>query len=115
MPAIRLVDIPNAGPQALGPSNVGISAPSVPRFAVNPEAAKLTGAAMVDSSIATRGAKSMLDQTLELDAYSKENAAWGKIAYQVGQVGEVALAWGDKMARAKDTADLARAANACAD
>ena len=109
MPAIRLVDIPNAGPQALGPSNVGISAPSVPRFAVNPEAAKLTGAAMVDSSIATRGAKSMLDQTLELDAYSKENAAWGKIAYQVGQVGEVALAWGEKMARAKDTADLARA------
>ena len=68
MPAIRLVDIPNAGPQALGPSNVGISAPSVPRFAVNPEAAKLTGAAMVDSSIATRGAKSMLDQTLALDA-----------------------------------------------
>lgn len=109
MPAIRLVDIPNAGPQALGPSNVGISAPSVPRFAVNPESAKLTGAAMVDSSTATRGAKSMLDQTLELDAYSKENAAWGKIAYQVGQVGEVALAWSDKMAKAKDTADLARA------
>lgn len=109
MPAIRLVDIPNAGPQALGPSNVGISAPSVPRFAVNPEAAKLTGAAMVDSSTAARGAKSMLDQTLELDAYSKENAAWGKIAYQVGQVGEVALAWSDKMAKAKDTADLARA------
>ena len=109
MPAIRLVDIPNAGPQALGPSNVGISAPSVPRFAVNPEAAKLTGAAMVDSSIATRGAKSMLDQTLALDAYSKEDAAWGKIAYQVGQVGEVALAWSDKMAKAKDTADLARA------
>ena len=109
MPAIRLVDIPNAGPQALGPSNVGISAPSVPRFAVNPEAAKLTGAAMVDSSIATRGAKSMLDQTLALDAFSKEDAAWGKIAYQVGQVGEVALAWSDKMAKAKDTADLARA------
>ena len=109
MPAIRLVDIPNAGPQALGPSNVGISAPSVPRFAVNPEAAKLTGAAMVDSSVATRGAKSMLDQTLALDAFSKEDAAWGKIAYQVGQVGEVALAWSDKMAKAKDTADLARA------
>ena len=47
---------------------------------------------MVDSSVATRGAKSMLDQTLALDAYSKEDAAWGKIAYQVGQVGEVALA-----------------------
>ena len=99
MPTIRLADIPNAGPQALGPST-GILAP---------QAAKLTGAAMVDSSVATRGAKSMLDQTLALDAYSKEDAAWGKIAYQVGQVGEVALAWSDKMARAKDTADLARA------
>ena len=99
MPTIRLADIPNAGPQALGPST-GILAP---------QAAKLTGAAMVDSSVATRGAKSMLDQTLALDAYSKEDAAWGKIAYQVGQVGEVALAWSDKMAKAKDTADLARA------
>lgn len=99
MPTIRLADIPNAGPQALGPST-GILAP---------QAAKLTGAAMVDSSIATRGAKSMLDQTLALDAYSKEDAAMSKLAYQVGEIGEVALAWGEKMARAKDTADLARA------
>lgn len=109
MPAIRLVDIPNAGPQALGPSNVGISAPSVPRFAVDPQAAKLTGAAMVDSSMVTRGAKSMLDQTLALDAFSKEDAAMSKLAYQVGEIGEVALAYGEKMSRAKDTADLARA------
>jgi hypothetical protein len=64
---------------------------------------------MVDSSIATRGAKSMLDQTLALDAFSKEDAAMGKIAYQIGQVGEVALAYSEKMAKAKDTADLARA------
>jgi hypothetical protein len=99
MPSIRLADIPNAGPQALGPST-GILAPQV---------AKLTGAAMVDSSIATRGAKSMLDQTLALDAYSKEDAAMGKIAYQIGQIGEVALAYSEKMAKAKDTADLARA------
>ena len=99
MPSIRLADIPNAGPQALGPST-GILAP---------QAAKLTGAAMVDSSVATRGAKSMLDQTLALDAFSKEDAAMGKLAYQIGEIGEVALAWGDKMARAKDTADLARA------
>jgi hypothetical protein len=99
MPTIRLADIPNAGPQALGPST-GILAP---------QAAKLTGAAMVDSSIATRGAKSMLDQTLALDAYSKEDAAMGKIAYQIGQIGEVALAYSEKMAKAKDTADLARA------
>jgi hypothetical protein len=99
MPTIRLADIPNAGPQALGPST-GILAP---------QAAKLTGAAMVDSSIATRGAKSMLDQTLALDAFSKEDAAMGKIAYQIGQIGEVALAYSEKMAKAKDTADLARA------
>jgi len=99
MPTIRLADIPNAGPQALGPST-GILAP---------QAAKLTGAAMVDSSIATRGAKSMLDQTLALDAFSKEDAAMSKLAYQVGEIGEVALAYGEKMSRAKDTADLARA------
>ena len=99
MPTIRLADIPNAGPQALGPST-GILAP---------QAAKLTGAAMVDSSVATRGAKSMLDQTLALDAFSKEDAAMGKLAYQVGEIGEVALAYSEKMSRAKDTADLARA------
>jgi hypothetical protein len=109
MPTIRLADIPNAGPQSLGASNVGIAAPSVPRFAVNPEAAKLTGAAMVDSSIATRGAKSMLDQTLALDAYSQEAQAAAKFGQSIGQIGEVALAYGEKMARAKDTADLARA------
>lgn len=99
MPSIRLADIPNAGPQALGPST-GILAP---------QAAKLTGAAMVDTSMATRGAKSMLDQTLALDAFSQENAAWNKVAFQVGQIGEVALAYSEKMAKAKDTADLARA------
>ena len=99
MPTIRLADIPNAGPQALGPST-GILAP---------QAAKLTGAAMADSSTFSRGAKSMLDQTLALDAFSKEDAAMGKIAYQIGQVGEVALAYSEKMAKAKDTADLARA------
>lgn len=51
----------------------------------------------------------MLDQTLALDAFSKEDAAMGKIAYQIGQIGEVALAYSEKMAKAKDTADLARA------
>ena len=99
MPSIRLADIPNAGPQALGPST-GILAP---------QAAKLTGAAMVDSSMATRGARSMLDQSLELNAYSQEAQAAAKFGQAIGEIGEVALAWGDKMARAKDTADLARA------
>ena len=109
MPSIRLADIPNAGPQALGPSNVGIAAPSVPRFAVDPQAAKLTGAAMVDSSMVTRGARSMLDQTLELDAYSQEAQAAAKFGQAIGQIGEVALAYSEKMSKAKDTADLARA------
>lgn len=99
MPTIRLADIPNAGPQALGPST-GILAP---------QAAKLTEAAMVDSSIVTRGAKSMLDQTLELNAFSQEAEAAAGFGQSIGKIGEVALAWGDKMARAKDTADLARA------
>ena len=109
MPSIRLADIPNAGPQSLGASNVGISAPSVPRFAVDPQAAKLTGAAMVDSSMVTRGARSMLDQSLELNAFSQEAEAAAGFGQSIGKIGEVALAWGDKMARAKDTADLARA------
>ena len=109
MPTIRLADIPNAGPQSLGASNVGIAAPSVPRFAVNPEAAKLTGVAMVDSSMVTRGARSMLDQSLELNAFSQEAEAAAGFGQSIGKIGEVALAWGDKMARAKDTADLARA------
>jgi hypothetical protein len=99
MPTIRLADIPNAGPQALGPST-GILAP---------QAAKLTGAAMVDSSMVTRGARSMLDQTLELNAYSQEAQAAAKFGQAIGQIGEVALAYGEKMSRAKDTADLARA------
>jgi hypothetical protein len=99
MPTIRLADIPNAGPQALGPST-GILAP---------QAAKLTGAAMVDSSMVTRGARSMLDQSLELNAFSQEAEAAAGFGQSIGKIGEVALAWGDKMARAKDTADLARA------
>lgn len=99
MPAIRLADIPNAGPQALGPST-GILAP---------QAVKLTGAAMVDSGNFNLGAKSMLDQTLALDAFSKEDAAWGKVANSIQTLGNVAGEWGNKMAQAKDTADLARA------
>lgn len=86
MPAIRLVDIPNAV-NAITPSQ---------------------GQGIVASSIG-RGSNSMLDQTLALDAFSKEDAAMGKIAYQIGQIGEVALAYSEKMAKAKDTADLARA------
>ena len=109
MPSIRLADIPNAGPQAAAASAAMIGAPSVPRYQINPEVAQLGGAAMMDSRSTRNAAQSMLTQTLELDAFSQEARAMGKFAYQVGEIGEVALAYGEKMSRAKDTADLARA------
>jgi hypothetical protein len=99
MPAIRLADIPNAGPQALGPST-GILAP---------QAAQLGRAAMIDPSGMRNAAQSMLTQTLELDAFSQEARAMGKFADSIGGLGDVAMKWGQKMAQAKDTADLARA------
>jgi hypothetical protein len=98
MPAIRLADIPNAGPQALGPST-GILAP---------QAAQLGRAAMVDPSGMRNAAQSMLTQTLELDAFSQEARAMGKFADSIGGLGDVAMKWGQKFAAAKDDADLTR-------
>ncbi len=99
MPAIRLADIPNAGPQALGPST-GILAP---------QAAQLGRAAMVDPSGMRNAAQSMLTQTLELDAFSQEARAMGKFADSIGGLGDVAMKWGQKFAEAKDYADINRA------
>jgi hypothetical protein len=99
MPAIRLADIPNAGPQALGPST-GILAP---------QAAQLGRAAMVDPSGMRNAAQSMLTQTLELDAFSQEARAMGKFADSIDGLGDVALKWGQKFAEAKDSADISRA------
>jgi len=99
MPAIRLADIPNAGPQALGPST-GILAP---------QAAQLGRAAMVDPSGMRNAAQSMLTQTLELDAFSQEARAMGKFADSIGGLGDVAMKWGEKFAEAKDYADINRA------
>jgi len=99
MPAIRLADIPNAGPQALGPST-GILAP---------QAAQLGRAAMVDPSGMRNAAQSMLTQTLELDAFSQEARAMGKFADSIGGLGDVAMKWGQKFAEAKDSADISRA------
>jgi hypothetical protein len=98
MPAIRLADIPNAGPQALGPST-GILAP---------QAAQLGRAAMIDPSGMRNAAQSMLTQTLELDAFSQEARAMGKFADSIGGLGDVAMKWGQKFAAAKDDADLTR-------
>jgi hypothetical protein len=98
MPAIRLADIPNAGPQALGPST-GILAP---------QAAQLGRAAMVDPGGMRNAAQSMLTQTLELDAFSQEARAMGKFADSIGGLGDVAMKWGQKFAAAKDDADLTR-------
>jgi len=99
MPAIRLADIPNAGPQALGPST-GILAP---------QAAQLGRAAMIDPSGMRNAAQSMLTQTLELDAFSQEARAMAKFADSIGGLGDVAMKWGEKFAEAKDYADINRA------
>lgn len=109
MPAIRLADIPNAGPQAAAASAAMIGAPSVPRYQVNPEVAQLGGAAMMDSRSTRNAAQSMLTQTLELDAFSQEARAMGKFADSIGGLGDVAMKWGQKFAAAKDDADLTRA------
>jgi len=98
MPAIRLADIPNAGPQALGPST-GILAP---------QAAQLGRAAMADPGSMRNAAQSMLTQTLELDAFSQEARAMAKFADSIGGLGDVAMKWGEKFAEAKDDADLTR-------
>jgi GH24 family phage-related lysozyme (muramidase) len=109
MPAIRLADIPNAGPQAAAASAAMIGAPSVPRYQVNPEVAQLGGAAMMDSRSTRNAAQSMLTQTLELDAFSQEARAMGKFADSIGGLGDVAMKWGQKFAEAKDYADINRA------
>jgi hypothetical protein len=108
MPAIRLADIPNAGPQAATASAAMIGAPSVPRYQVNPEVAQLGGAAMIDPSGMRNAAQSMLTQTLELDAFSQEARAMAKFADSIGGLGDVAMKWGEKFAVAKDDADITR-------
>lgn len=109
MPAIRLADIPNAGPQSIAPAGVALQRLSVPGFQVNPQIAQLTGAAAVDTAPIDRAARSMLTQTLELDAFSQEARAAGKLGEAIQQIGNVAMEYQQKFAKAKDTADTARA------
>lgn len=109
MPAIRLADIPNAGPQALGPSNIGIGAPSVPRFAINPQTSQLTGAAALDPNALAGVAKQMQQETYNLNAFSGEAAGLANMGDAFGDVATVGFRFSRQMQDAKDTADLARA------
>ncbi len=86
MPAIRLADIPNA--------------PSLPTP---------SGGAGITTASVARGSNSMLDQTLELDAFSQEARAAGRFAEAIGGLGDVAQKWGQKFAEAKDASDISRA------
>jgi hypothetical protein len=86
MPAIRLADIPNA--------------PSLPTP---------SGGAGITTASVARGSNSMLDQTLELDAFSQEARAAGRFAEAIGGLGDVAQKWGQKFSEAKDASDISRA------
>ena len=98
MPAIRLADIPNAGPQALGPSGNLLA----------PQVAQLGRSAMADPSALQAPARGMLTQTLELDAFSQEAKAAAKLGQSIQGIGDVAMQWGEKFAQAKDLADISR-------
>ena len=98
MPAIRLADIPNAGPQALGPSGNLLA----------PQVAQLGRSAMMDPAALQAPARGMLTQTLELDAFSQEAKAAAKLGQSIQGIGDVAMQWGEKFAQAKDLADISR-------
>jgi hypothetical protein len=99
MPAIRLADIPNAGPQSAGVSSNILA----------PQAAQLGSAATVSTRPLDNAARSMLTQPLELDAFSQEARAAGRFAEAIGGLGDVAQKWGQKFAEAKDASDISKA------
>ena len=99
MPAIRLADIPNAGPQALGPSGNLLS----------PSAPQLTGAAALDPNALAGVAKQMQLDTYNINAFSGEAAGLANMGDALGDVATVGFRFSQKMQDAKDTADLARA------
>lgn len=99
MPAIRLADIPNAGPQALGPSGNLLS----------PSAPQLTGASALDPNALAGVAKQMQQETYNLNAFSGEAAGLANMGDAFGDVATVGFRFSRQMQDAKDTADLARA------
>jgi hypothetical protein len=110
MPAIRIAEIPNAGPRAVAASTANIGVPRLGAgLSVEPRVAQATGAAMMDNSSTQRAAASMLSQTLQQGAFTAEAEAGMRFGAAIGQVGQVLSQFGEKFAAAKDTADLARA------
>ena len=95
MPAIRLADIPNAGPQALGPSGNLLS----------PSAPQLTGAAALDPNALAGAAKQMQLDTYNINAFSGEAAGLANIGDALGDVSTVGFRFSQKMQDAKDDAD----------
>jgi hypothetical protein len=95
MPAIRLADIPNAGPQALGPSGNLLS----------PSAPQLTGAAALDPNALAGAAKQMQLDTYNINAFSGEAAGLSNIGDALGDVSTVGFRFSQKMQDAKDDAD----------
>lgn len=95
MPAIRLADIPNAGPQALGPSGNLLS----------PSAPQLTGAAALDPNALAGVAKQMQLDTYNINAFSGEAAGLANMGDALGDVATVGFRFSQKMQDAKDDAD----------
>ena len=109
MPAIRLAEIPNALPRSAGASGANIQPPGQPGFVVRPQVAQLDGAAMLSAESPGRAARNMLAQTLEQEAFTAEARAAGDFGRSLEKVGSAAMQWGERFAKAKDTADLAKA------
>lgn len=109
MPVIRIAEIPNAGPRAVGASSANIGVPQFGGMVVNPQVAQLDGAAALSDASIRRGAQSMLDQTLEQNAFTAEAEAGQRLGKQIGSLGYMAQQMAEKFGKAKDTADLARA------
>jgi hypothetical protein len=109
MPVIRIAEIPNAGPRAVAASSANIGVPQFGGMSVNPQVAQLDGAAALSDTSIRRGAQSMLDQTLQQDAFTAEAEAGIRLGQSIGKIGYYAEQVAEKFSKAKDTADLARA------
>ena len=101
MPAIRLADIPNAGPQGVAPDS-GIIAPRV---------AQLGGSAALDPNAMRGVAKDMQLETYNLNAFAGEAIGMGKIGDAMSDVATLGIRFATKMAEAKDDADFEKGRN----
>ena len=101
MPAIRLADIPNAGPQGVAPDS-GIIAPRV---------AQLGGSAALDPNAMRGVAKDMQLETYNLNAFAGEAIGMGKIGDAMSDAATLGIRFATKMAEAKDDADFEKGRN----